>query len=70
MPDIKEAKNPDIIGSLAAMGRAAEAARQLAIQTNTAIVIMENGHILHLDAVELLRRQRSKSAKQSKAQQV
>ena len=67
MPDIKEAKNPDMTGSLAAMRRAAEAARQLAIQTNTAIVVMENDQIVHIGAVELLRRQRSKSVKLQKA---
>ena len=51
--DISEAKNPDLIGSLAAMKRAAESARQLAIQTDTAIVVYQNGKMVRLTAAQL-----------------
>ena len=44
--DISTAKNPDLRGSLAAMQRAATLAREIAIQTNTNIVIEENGKLV------------------------
>ncbi len=40
-------------GALAAMQRAAEDARRIAIQTNTAIVVKVNGEIKHISAAEL-----------------
>jgi imidazolonepropionase-like amidohydrolase len=51
--DISKAKNPDLRASLAAMRRAAEMARQIAIQTNTGIVIVEDGKLVHISAEEL-----------------
>lgn len=53
--DLSEAKNPDLRGSLAAMRRAAEMARQIAIQTNTEIVIVQDGKPVHITAEELRR---------------
>lgn len=40
-------------GALAAMQRAAEDARRIAIQTNTAIVVKVDGEIKHISAAEL-----------------
>lgn len=51
--DISKARNPDLRGSMAAMLRAAEAARQLAIQTNTAIVQVQGGKLVRVTAEEL-----------------
>jgi hypothetical protein len=56
--DISLAKNPDIRGSMAAMRRAAKAARQIAIQTNTAIIVARDGKPVRVSAEEL--RQESK----------
>lgn len=51
--DLSEARNPDLRGSLAAMQRAAKLAREIAIQTNTAIVIMRDGKPVRVTAEEL-----------------
>jgi hypothetical protein len=51
--DLSKAKNPKLRGSLAAMRRAAEMARQTAIQTDTAIVIMRDGKREQISAAQL-----------------
>lgn len=51
--DLAEAKNPDLRGSLAAMRRAAEMARTIAIQTNTEIVVVKDGKLVRITADEL-----------------
>jgi imidazolonepropionase-like amidohydrolase len=51
--DISKAKNPDLRASLNALHRAAEAARQTAIRTDTAIVIVQDGRIVRVTAEEL-----------------
>ena len=51
--DLSEAKNPDLRGSLAAMHRAAALARQIAIQTNTEIVLVRDGKPVRITAAEL-----------------
>jgi len=51
--DISKAKNPDLRASLAAMQRAALLARNTAIQTETYIVIVEDGQLLRVPADEL-----------------
>jgi hypothetical protein len=43
-------------GALTAMQRAAEEARRIAIQTNTAIVVKVDGEIKHITAAELKER--------------
>lgn len=58
--DISQAKNPDLRNSMAAMRRAAEAARLTAIQTNTAIVIMRDGRLVRVTADELREEMRQK----------
>lgn len=55
--DIASAKNPDLRGSLAALRRAAAMARQIAIQTDTAIVIFEGGQQSQLTAEQLRKQQ-------------
>lgn len=51
--ELQHAKNPDLIASLAAIKRAAQLARQTAIQTNTAIVVMKDGVLRRISAEEL-----------------
>lgn len=56
-PDISTAKNPDLRASMAAMQRAAALARKTAIQTDTGIVIVRDGQIVHVSAQELRQEQ-------------
>jgi len=51
--DLSEAKNPDIRNSFAAMKRAAKLAREIAIQTNTAIILVKDKKIVRITADEL-----------------
>ena len=51
--DIAEAKDPDLRASLQAMQRAALAARAVAVQTNTNIVIVQDAQLVRLSAVEI-----------------
>jgi hypothetical protein len=51
--ELFKAKNQDLICSLAAMKRAAALARQVAIQTDTAIVVFQNNQITRVTAAEL-----------------
>ncbi|WP_233827691.1 hypothetical protein [Paraburkholderia sp. ZP32-5] len=51
--DLSKAKNPDLRASLAAMQRAAELARRTAVQTDTAIVVVQNGKLVRISAEEL-----------------
>jgi imidazolonepropionase-like amidohydrolase len=60
--DISKAKNPDLRASLNAMRRAAEAARQTAIQTDTAIVIVQDGRVVRVTAEELKHEAAAKGA--------
>ena len=55
--ELSKAKNPDLRASLVAMQRAAELARQIALQTNTAIVVVRDGKTVRITAEELLREQ-------------
>lgn len=58
--DLSKAKNPDLRASLAAMQRAAELARKTAVQTNTALVVVEDGKLLRIPAAHLLQRSGTK----------
>ncbi len=51
--DISQAKNPDLRASLVALQRAAEAARRIAVQTNTSIVLVEKGKLIKVSAEQL-----------------
>lgn len=60
IPDISTAKDPDLPASLIALRRAGELARTIAIQTNTAIVVWEDGKIVKIPA-EVLKAERDGS---------
>lgn len=51
--DISSARNPDQRASLVAMQRAAQMARQIAIQTNTAIILHQDGKMVRITANQL-----------------
>jgi hypothetical protein len=51
--DISKATNPDQRASLAAMRRAAKLAREVAIQTNTEIVVVRDGKTVTISVEEL-----------------
>lgn len=51
--NLSKARHADMRGSLAAMRRAAELARQTAIQTDTAIVLVRDGKLVRVTAAEL-----------------
>ena len=51
--ELSSAKDPDLIASLAAMKRAADAARKIAMQTRTAIVIVKDRRIVRVTHDEL-----------------
>ena len=51
--DLSKAKNPDLRASLTAMRRAAALARQTAIQTDTAIVLVRDGKLIRVPAAQL-----------------
>ena len=53
--DIRNSYDPDIAGSYYAMQRAGQAAIDLAIQTNTAIVTTVDGKIVRITAAELIK---------------
>ena len=59
--DIRNSLDPDIAGSYYAMQRAGQAAIDLAIQTNTAIITTVDGKIVRITAAELIK-QRQLSA--------
>lgn len=61
--DIAQARNPDLRASMAAMRRAAQLARQIAIQTNTGIVMVRDGQCVRISAQEL--READAAAQQS-----
>lgn len=51
--DVSTAKDLDLRVSMAAMERAAQLARQIAMQTNTAIVVVRDGKIVRITAEQL-----------------
>ena len=53
--DIRTSTDPDLAGSYAAMERAARAAQDLAIKTNTGIVVAVNGKNVELTAADLIK---------------
>lgn len=54
---LSEASNPEIRDAMQAMRRAAQLARETAIQTDTAIIVMQDGKQVRITAKEL-RKQR------------
>ena len=53
--DIRTSTDPDLAGSFAAMERAARAAQDLAIKTNTGIVVAVDGKNVELTAADLIK---------------
>lgn len=53
--DIRTSTDPDMAGSYAAMERAARAAQDLAIKTNTGIVVAVDGKNVELTAADLIK---------------
>jgi hypothetical protein len=51
--DISRAKNPDLRASLIALRRAAAMARQVAIETDTEIVVVQAGRLVRIPAEQL-----------------
>lgn len=51
--ELSEASNPDLRASLAAMRRAAQLARKIAVQTDTEIVVVRDGRLVHIPAEQL-----------------
>ena len=53
--DIRTSSDPDLAGSYAAMLRAARSAEDLAIKTNTSIVVSLDGRDVELNAADLIK---------------
>ena len=53
--DIRTSTDPDLAGSSAAMERAARAAQDLAIKTNTGIIVSVDGKNVELTAADLIK---------------
>ena len=62
--DIRTSTDPDLAGSYAAMERAARSAKDLAIKTNTGIVVAVDGKNIELTAADLIK-MREQEAQQS-----
>lgn len=55
--DLSHAKDPDLRNAMDALKRAGELARKIAIQTDTDLVIAEEGRLVHIPAEELRSRE-------------
>jgi hypothetical protein len=53
MKDIRECSDPAMRGSMAAIQRAAEEARRIAIQAGTELIVMRDGEICSLSPEEI-----------------
>jgi len=60
--DISNAKNPDLRSSREALNRAANLARQTAIETGTDLVVVKHGKTIRISAAELREQQQSTPA--------
>lgn len=67
--DIRTSKDPDLAGSYAAIHRAAQSARDLAIMTNTAIIVAVDGKPVRITAAELIKMREHDSTKSSTQEQ-
>ena len=50
---LSSATNPDLVNSLTALRRAARMAREIAVRTDTEIVIVRDGKLVRITAAEL-----------------
>jgi hypothetical protein len=57
--DIRKSPDPDLAGSYAAMQRAARSAQDLAIKTNTSILVVVDGKNVHVPAADLIKMRES-----------
>jgi hypothetical protein len=64
--DIRTSTDPDLAGSFAAIQRAARSAQDLAIKTNTSIVVSLDGKDVELTAEDLIK-MRDNETKQSQS---
>jgi hypothetical protein len=60
--DIRNSSDPDLAGSYAAMERAARSAQDLAIRTNTGIVVAVDGKLVELTAADLIKMREQETA--------
>ena len=60
--DIRTSSDPDLAGSYAAMERAARSAQDLAIRTNTGIVVAVDGKLVELTAADLIKLREQETA--------
>ncbi len=63
--DIRMSSDPDLAGSYAAMLRAARSAEDLAIKTNTSILVSVDGKDVRLTAEDLIKMRNSVKATES-----
>lgn len=56
--ELSKARNPDLRASPVALQRAAELARQTAVQTDTAIVVVQDGRLVRIPAEQLRKTER------------
>ena len=63
--DIRMSSDPDLAGSYAAMLRAARSAEDLAIKTNTSILVSVDGKDVRLTAEDLIKMRNSVRATES-----
>jgi hypothetical protein len=63
--DIRTSSDPDLAGSFAAIQRAARSAQDLAIKTNTSILVSLDGKDVELTATDLIK-MREKETHQSR----
>ena len=61
--DIRTSSDPDLAGSYAAIQRAAKSAEDLAIKTNTAIIVAVDGKPVRIRAAQLIKMRELESAK-------
>ena len=61
--DIRTSKDPDLAGSYAAILRSAQRARDIAIKTNTAIIVAVDGKPVRITATELIKMRELESTK-------
>lgn len=67
--DIRTSSDPDLAGSHDALMRAAESAIDLAIRTNTAIIVGIDGKTVRLTAADLVNMRQEKAASAQNADQ-
>lgn len=60
--DIRSSSDPDLAGSYAAMMRASRAAEDLAISTNTSIIVSIDGKDVRMTAEELIKIRQAEQA--------